>query len=168
MFHPRQRIGFHPLRNGVDYRPSYIGNLYEEYTPSQEELKRLEIRDMEFHGLLIGLFDLHIHLAYENKEKMVYHEHWLSRRPHLILWELFERQDFQPPFSASAMETFFSTYPMAQLELASYLALWLCKVVFTGRGSNYIHPKCFFSACRLAFGVRMVSALQWWPISIFV
>lgn len=48
---------------------------------------------------------------------MVYHKHWLGRRHHPVLWELFERQDFQPS-SASAMEDFFFTFPIARLELA--------------------------------------------------
>lgn len=85
-------------------------------------------------------------------EKMVYHKYWLSRRPHPVLWEFFEHQDFQPPSSLSAMEAFFSTYPKVRLELASYLALWLCRAVFVGRGGDYIRSECFLSACRLAFG----------------
>lgn len=59
-----------------------------------------------------------------------------------------------PHSSVSAMEIFFSKYPIARLELASYLALWLCRVVFTGRGGDYIRSECFFSACRLALGDR--------------
>lgn len=128
-----------------------LGDLYEEYTPSEGELKQLEAQDKGFHSLLtVFFFYLHIHLAYESGEKIVYHKYWLSRRPHPVLWELFKGQDFQP-----AMDAFFFAYPMVWLELASYLTLWLCRVVFVGCGSDYIRSECFVSACRLAFGEKL-------------
>lgn len=65
-------------------------DLYEEYIPPEEEFKQLKVKDREFYYLLVALFDLHIH------EKMVYHKHWLNRRPHPVLWELFERSLFRP------------------------------------------------------------------------
>lgn len=89
-------------------------------------MRQLKIKDKEFHNLLIALFDLHINLAYENGGKMVYQKHWLNRHLRPVLWDLFERLDFHPPF-VLAMKTLFSDYPMARLELASYLALWQCR-----------------------------------------
>lgn len=68
-FTPARELGFalHEMES-ITGLPT-LGDLYEDYTPFEEELKQLKVRDKEFHCLLLAPFDLHIRLAYENRGK---------------------------------------------------------------------------------------------------
>lgn len=96
-----------------------------------------------------------IELVNGRKDRRVFHKAWFGTTSAEYLRKLNSYTNFEPICSMQELKSFIGNFPRAHCELASILALWLCRTVFSGREGDLIRPESFLPACKLAWGVPL-------------